>query len=101
MAIPARSLGLPLSMWAAHRGGVQGELRWRLGSRNNPTARTALHEAIDAGAIIPVAPSFLRQEIEEHLPRIASETGVGIDMASSEWGRVQDLIRFYAPVGEG
>ena len=34
---------------------VQGELRWRLGSRTNPTARTGLHEAIDSGVVIAVA----------------------------------------------
>jgi hypothetical protein len=38
---------------------IQGELRWRLGSRINPTARTGLHEAIDSGAVIAVAPIFL------------------------------------------
>jgi hypothetical protein len=80
---------------------VQGELRWRLGSRINPTARTGLHEAIDSGAVIAVAPVFLRQEIEKHLPLIATETGVGVEAASAEWERVQRLIRFYAPNGDG
>jgi hypothetical protein len=80
---------------------VQGELRWRLGSRTNPTARTGLHEAIDSGVVIAVAPIFLRQEIEKYLPRIASEEGVCAEAANAEWERVQRIIRFYAPTGDG
>ncbi len=80
---------------------VQWELRWRLCSRTNPTARTGLHEAIDSGVVIAVAPIFLKQEIEEHLPRIAADSGVNVDVANAEWQRVQSLIRFYAPIGDG
>jgi hypothetical protein len=79
---------------------VQGELRWRLGSRINPTARTGLHEAIDSGAVIAVAPVFLRQEIEKYLPLIASEEGVSGEAANAEWERIQRIIRFYAPTGD-
>jgi hypothetical protein len=80
---------------------VQGELRWRLGSRTNPTARTSLHEAIDSGAVIAVAPLFLRQEVEKYLPLIASEEGVSVEVASAEWERIRLLVRFYAPSGDG
>lgn len=79
---------------------VQSELRWRLGSRTNPTARTALHEAIDSGAVIAVAPAFLKQEIEKYISQIASETRVTIEAARAEWERVQRLIRFYVPSGD-
>lgn len=80
---------------------AQSELRWRLRSRNNPTARTRLHEAIDSGAVIAVAPIFLKQEIEKYLPRIASEMGATIEDARAEWERVQGMICFYAPNGDG
>ena len=80
---------------------VQGELRWRLGSRTNPTARTGLHEAIDSGAVIAVAPIFLKLEIEKYLPLIANETGVSLEVANTEWERVQCLIRFHMPTGDG
>src|SRR6266478_5537413 len=79
---------------------VQAELRWRLGSRTNPNARTGLHEAIDSGAVIAVAPIFLRHEIEKYLPLIASETGATLDAATEEWKHVQSLIRFYVPTGD-
>lgn len=31
---------------------IQGELRWRLGSRREAAARTGLHEAITAGVLV-------------------------------------------------
>ena len=80
---------------------VHAELRWRLGSRINPNARTGLHEAIDSGAVIAFAPIFLKHEIEKYLPQIASETGVRVEAANAEWERVQRIIRFYAPDGDG
>jgi len=80
---------------------IQGELRWRLASRTNPTARTRLHEVINSGVVIAFAPIFLKQEIEKYLPLIASKTGVTIETATAEWQRVQSLIRFYAPTGDG
>src|SRR2546430_6612592 len=47
---------------------VQRELRWRLGKRVNPQARSRLQEAIDAGVLVLIAPNFLKLEIEKYLP---------------------------------
>ena len=80
---------------------VQSELRWRLGSRINPEARTSLHEVFDSGLLVAFAPTFLKQEIEKHLPRIASETGATMEAASTEWERLRHAIRFYTPKGDG
>src|SRR5690349_12273280 len=63
---------------------VQSELRWRLSSRSNPKARSGLHEAIDSGAVIAVAPVFLKIEIAKYLSAIAGETGVSVEAASVE-----------------
>ncbi|HEV2402161.1 MAG TPA: hypothetical protein VGS27_34845 [Candidatus Sulfotelmatobacter sp.] len=79
---------------------VQSELRWRLGCRTNPAARTGLHEAIDSGAVIAVAPAFLKQEIEKYLSRIATETGVTMEIARAEWEQIKRMIRFYTPSGD-
>jgi hypothetical protein len=78
---------------------AQAELRWRLASRTNPVARTGLHEAIDSGAVIAIAPVFLKQEIEKYIPLIATETGRTVDLVSAEWQLVQLLILFYEPIG--
>jgi hypothetical protein len=80
---------------------VQRELRWRLRWRINPTARSGLHEVIDCGLVIAVAPVFLKQEIEKYLPVIACKTGVSVETANIEWEHVQSLIRFYTPNGDG
>lgn len=80
---------------------VQREVRWRLRSRKDPTARSGLHEAIDSGVVIAVAPTFLKQEIEKYLPQIASDTGVSEESARIEWEHVQRMIRFYEPNGDG
>jgi hypothetical protein len=48
---------------------VQRELRWRLRSRRNDEARSALHEAIDSGSVLPFAPTALAREIDEHISR--------------------------------
>lgn len=79
---------------------VQAELRWRLRSRTNPTARTGLHEAIESGAVNAFAPPFLKQEIEKYIPLIATEIGVAVELAWAEWRLIETLIVFYAPTGD-
>jgi hypothetical protein len=76
---------------------VQGELRWRLGSRENPQARSGLEEAIDAGVLVLIAPSFLMLEIEKHLPAIADRTGATLSEAEREWELFQAKLHFYHP----
>jgi hypothetical protein len=80
---------------------VRRELHWRLRLRINPRARTRIHELIDSGVVIAVAPVFLKQEIEKYLPVIARDTRVSVDVAAAEWQRVQSLIRFHEPNGDG
>src|SRR5260370_22324439 len=63
---------------------AQWELRWRLRWRTNPTSRTGLHEAIDSGAVIAVAPIFLKQEIEKYLPSIARDSAVSVEGTDTE-----------------
>jgi predicted nucleic acid-binding protein len=76
---------------------VQQELRWRLGRRKNPEARTGLHEAIASGVIIPFAPTFLDSEIEEHLSDIAKATRVEIEDVQREWQDFRKFLHFYSP----
>jgi hypothetical protein len=76
---------------------VQAELRWRLGSRRDPCARSALHESIEAGIVIPVAPCWLKTEIEEDLSVIAAELEVPLGKVQEEWAQLESLIRYYRP----
>jgi hypothetical protein len=76
---------------------VQGELRWRLRKRRDPTARSGLQEAIDAGVVIGFVPTFLKTEIEEHILRIAAETGTSETQVRGEWDAFQGILHFYEP----
>jgi hypothetical protein len=76
---------------------VQGELRWRVRSRRDSSARTSLHELIEAGVIVAVAPLWMKMEIEEDLPVIAAETGVPVTTIRQEWTQFETLIRYFRP----
>jgi hypothetical protein len=80
---------------------VQRELRWRLGSRRDRAARSDLHEAIESGVLVAVAPTFLKQEIEDHLMEIARDTEVSVEDARAEWKSFELLLRFYEPLTDG
>jgi hypothetical protein len=77
---------------------IQGELRWRVGSRRDPDARTSLHEAIVSGAVLAFAPTFLNREIEKYIPEIAEQSGVSEASVTQEWELLKPLIRFYEPL---
>jgi hypothetical protein len=76
---------------------IQAELRWRLGSRENPQARSGLEEALDAGVLVLVAPTFLNAEIEKYLPAIAAQTETTFAEAEIEWKKLQSKLYFYEP----
>lgn len=76
---------------------IQGELRWRLGSRRDPAARSGFHETIESGLFVAVAPVDLRAEIEEHLDEIAADEGVTVEQARTEWEKIQRPLYFYQP----
>jgi hypothetical protein len=74
---------------------VHEELRWRLGRRKNPQARSGFEEVLDAGVLVLIAPDFLRVEIEEDLPEIAESTGSTLSEAEREWRLLQAKLHFY------
>lgn len=74
---------------------IQEQLRWRLGKRTKPHARSNFQEAVESGIFIPVAPPHLKVEIEKHLCEIAAETGSTLEQAESEWGQLQSHIHLY------
>ncbi|MBZ5526014.1 MAG: hypothetical protein LAP21_27650 [Acidobacteriia bacterium] len=80
---------------------IQGELRWRLGSRRNPDARSSLHESIESGLFVAIAPVWLKAEIEEHLEGIAADEGVSVEAARAEWVKIESQLHFYRPRTNG
>jgi len=79
---------------------VQRELRWRLGFREKPEARSGLEEAIDAGVLVLIAPDFLKVEIEKYLLTIADQSGTTLAEAQREWELFQSKLCFYQPVSQ-
>src|SRR6267378_1431991 len=71
---------------------VQGELRWRVGARKNPAARTYLHEAMVSGVVVAFAPFFLEVEIQKYIPKIAEDEGVLVDRVQEEWKEFKVLF---------
>jgi hypothetical protein len=76
---------------------VQCELRWRLAKRQQPSARTALHELIEAGVVVAFAPHWLDQEIRDHAAEIAGGTKAPTTAVLAEWDSFRRLIAFYPP----
>jgi predicted nucleic acid-binding protein len=76
---------------------VQRELRWRVRSREKQEAKTALHEAIEAGVIVALAPMALQEEINDHVAAIASYANVSQDRVREEWAEFRQHIHFYEP----
>lgn len=71
---------------------IHGCLRWLLGKRQNPEARTGLEEAIVSGTIVAVAPKEIEAEIEKYLPVIAEDCGVPLARAQQEWATLRALL---------
>jgi hypothetical protein len=76
---------------------VQRELRWRVGSRQKHEAKTALHEAIEAGVVVAVAPTALQKEINDHVADIANYANASEDRVREEWAEFRRCIHFYKP----
>jgi hypothetical protein len=76
---------------------VRGELYWRLRKRLDPSHRTALHEAIVAGVVVPYTPYFLNHEIEKHYEDIARQTRTSVSDVQREWKEIKKHLAFYAP----
>jgi hypothetical protein len=76
---------------------VQQEIRWRSARRRDPAARSSLHEAIDSGIVVALAPTFLKSEIEDHLSDISADTGVQLEQVRQHWQDFQAELNFYEP----
>ena len=80
---------------------IQRELRWRVGRRRDPNARSNLHEVIESSVIVAIAPLTLNDEIAEHIADIARDCGVPQSVVHGEWKKVQGLIHFSQPSTNG
>lgn len=76
---------------------IRAELYWRLKKRRNPSSRSALHEAIDSGVVVLIAPEHAKWEIEKHYDDIARQAASTVAEVKGEWAQFQKSLCFYAP----
>lgn len=73
---------------------IIGDLIWLVNKRKNASAKTALQEIIEAGAVKAFAPNKLRYEIHHNLPKVANDRGLDLESLRNEWGEYQSYLRF-------
>ncbi len=73
---------------------VLRDLRWLVGTRTSPEARTALQEVLDSRTVMAYAPNTLRQEVERHIPQLASDLRVNEEQVWEHWRDYQASIHF-------
>lgn len=73
---------------------VLRDLRWLVGKRTSPEARTAFQEVLDSRTVVAYAPHTLRQEVERHIPQLASDLRVDGELVWEHWQDYQASIHF-------
>lgn len=73
---------------------VLGEVRWLTFKRKSNDARSDLRELLESKTILAIAPSFLKEEMELNLRRMATQHGVAVSILVDHWQALQPLITF-------
>ena len=76
---------------------VLRDLRWLLGGRRDPSARSALQDAMASGTVVAHAPNALMDEVGEHIPELAQELGIEESRVWWEWEDYQKALHFSEP----
>lgn len=76
---------------------VLRDLRWLLGSRSNPAARTAFQEVLASGTLVAYAPNALMTEVQEHIPDLARALGIEENRVWECWESYQTDLHFSKP----
>lgn len=79
---------------------VLGDILWLVAERRDPSAKTQLMEAIEAGTLDVYVPTKLLQEVEEKIPLIAEEKGLDEGGMHAEWLEYQKLLKVVEPDDE-
>lgn len=70
------------------------EVRWLAVKRKNPDAGTRLLEVLKCETVKAFAPEFLIVEVEKHLPKIAKDDSVSLDLLTEHWEEYRSYITF-------
>lgn len=72
---------------------ILGELRWVSKRQRNENARSDLLEVLEVETVLAYAPTFLIEEVTEHLPDLVKQ-GCDEEKLSGHWARLRALIEF-------
>lgn len=70
------------------------DVRWLSCVAENPSARTNLLEAIQAGTILAYAPTFIDKELAKNLRILSEEESVSVETLQAQWERYRPYLRF-------
>lgn len=77
-----------------------GDLIWLVGKRKNPQASTEIMECIAAGTIVAYVTRSVFDEVNEHIPNIASDKSLSEDALREEWEAYRRHLKVIAPQQE-
>lgn len=72
---------------------VLSDLIWLAGKRRDHSAYTSVMECIKAGTFIAYISRSARDEVTEHIPRIASEKNLPLETMQAEWKQYRKLLK--------
>lgn len=73
---------------------IISDLIWLCERRQKAEARSTLLELLECATVKAYAPTYLSEEIENHLPTLHRERGIDPEQAQHEWNRFVPLITF-------
>jgi predicted nucleic acid-binding protein len=92
----AANLGVPESVRLVLDANVLlSEVRWLVKKRKDPSARTALQEALASGTLVGFAPTYLEEEMYRQLAALAQEEQLSHDALQETWAQYKVALIFY------
>lgn len=76
---------------------ILGDLLWLVHKRKTPGAKTELMECIEAGTFVAYITRIVLSEVKEHLPNVARERGISLELMSREWAAYRKLLTVRTP----
>ncbi len=71
---------------------IISDILWMVKKQKNPEALPKLLQAIACGTIKAYAPTFLIEELNKHLPRLADEHSIPYEVFESKWKEFEPFI---------
>lgn len=74
---------------------IMGDIIWLAFKRKDPMARSEFRELLEARTVLAIAPTYLEEEMESNLRRLASQKKVDRESLEFHWDQYRALIKFF------